>query len=105
MECFFLFDLWQFALEGSYFIITRLTFAGEIHLPKTMEAYQMRGTPSLILIDKSGHLRAQHFGDVSELRLGAEIGSLLTENRPDKVETTEQVPIGETGCDETGCAL
>ena len=47
--------------------------------PKTMEAYQLRGTPSLLLIDKAGVLRANHFGEVSELRLGAEIATLLSE--------------------------
>ena len=63
----------------------RITFpvgvdaAGEGSIPKTMEAYKLKGTPSLVLIDKSGHLRAQHFGDVSQLRLGAEIATLLAE--------------------------
>ena len=48
-------------------------------LPKTMEAFQMRGTPSLLIFDKSGTLRAHHFGEVSELAIGAEIGTLLHE--------------------------
>jgi len=55
--------------------------AGDNGMPKTMEAYQMRGTPSLILIDTSGRLRAQYFGQVQDLRLGYEIASLLTEAR------------------------
>jgi len=52
---------------------------GQGPLPKTMEAYQMRGTPSLLIFDKSGTLRGHHFGDISELALGAEIGTLLSE--------------------------
>lgn len=52
---------------------------GKDTLPQTMEAYQLRGTPSLLLIDKSGALRANHFGEVSELLLGAEIATLLGE--------------------------
>ncbi len=52
---------------------------GKEAIPKTMEAYQLRGTPSLLLIDKAGTLRTNHFGDVSELRLGAEITTLLGE--------------------------
>ncbi len=49
---------------------------GENGMPKTMAAYQMRGTPSLVIIDQRGKLCAHHFGQVSELRLGAEIASL-----------------------------
>ena len=48
-------------------------------LPKTMEAYHMQGTPTLLLIDKLGRLRAQHFGHISDMRLGAEIATLLRE--------------------------
>ncbi len=49
-------------------------------LPKTMAAYAMQGTPTLILIDRRGHRRAQHFGTVPDLRLGAEIMALIGEN-------------------------
>ncbi|SMX48800.1 peroxiredoxin family protein [Maliponia aquimaris] len=49
-------------------------------LPKTMEAFQMRGTPSMLIFDKSGALRAHHFGAVPELLLGAEIATLLCED-------------------------
>jgi AhpC/TSA family len=49
-------------------------------LPVTMERYRMRGTPSLILIDRIGRLRAHHFGQVAELRLGAEIATLMGES-------------------------
>lgn len=52
---------------------------GEGPLPKTMEAFQMRGTPSMLLFDKLGKLRAHHFGEISELALGAEIATLLCE--------------------------
>jgi len=48
-------------------------------IPLTMRAYGLQGTPSLILIDKTGRLRAHHFGAVSSLQLGAEIGRLLAE--------------------------
>lgn len=52
---------------------------GEGSLPKTMDAFQMRGTPSMLIFDKTGALRAHHFGEVSELALGAEIATLLCE--------------------------
>lgn len=48
-------------------------------LPQTMQAYAMQGTPTLVLIDARGRLRAQHFGAVSDLIVGAEIGRLLAE--------------------------
>lgn len=48
-------------------------------LPATMAAYGMQGTPTLVLVDRKGHRRAQHFGLVSDLEVGAKIGALLTE--------------------------
>ena len=48
-------------------------------LPRTMAAYGMQGTPTLVLIDRAGHRRAQHFGHVTDLKLGAEIMALIRE--------------------------
>lgn len=48
-------------------------------MPKTMAAFGMQGTPTLVLIDRLGCRRAQHFGHVSDMRLGAEIMALITE--------------------------
>ena len=48
-------------------------------IPQTMQAYAMRGTPTLVLIDAQGNLRHQHFGQVSDLLLGAQIAGLLHE--------------------------
>lgn len=48
-------------------------------LPLTMAAYAMQGTPTMILIDRQGRLRRQHFGMTDDLRLGAEIATLLAE--------------------------
>ncbi len=52
-------------------------------LPQTMRAYQMEGTPTLLLIDAMGNLREQHFGNVGDLALGAAIGRLLAEAERD----------------------
>jgi peroxiredoxin len=66
----------------------RITFpvgvdaAGQGAIPKTMDALGMRGTPTMLLIDKMGTLRAHHFGEVSEMRIGAEIATLLNETTP-----------------------
>ena len=48
-------------------------------LPRTMQKYALRGTPSLLLIDRSGRLRMSHFGQIEDLQLGAAIGQLLAE--------------------------
>lgn len=48
-------------------------------LPLTMQAYAMQGTPTLCLIDRRGNLRRQLFGTIDDLRLGAEIATLLAE--------------------------
>jgi hypothetical protein len=55
------------------------TPGGKASLPKTMQSYGMQGTPTTVLIDRQGRRRAQHFGPVEDLRLGAEIGTLLAE--------------------------
>ena len=47
--------------------------------PRTMTRYAMRGTPTMLLIDREGRLRKQHFGAEEDLTLGAEIMSLVCE--------------------------
>jgi hypothetical protein len=44
-----------------------------------MQAYAMQGTPTLCLVDRRGQLRRQHFGLLDDMRLGAEIATLLAE--------------------------
>lgn len=48
-------------------------------LPRTMQAYHLEGTPSLVLIDRSGQIRLQHLGHIDDMLLGSIIGRLLTE--------------------------
>ena len=75
-------------------------------IPATMLAYQMRGTPTHILIDAQGFLRAQHFGGVSDLALGAAIGTLLTEqtNSTSRLDKPHE-PTADfiAACDESSC--
>lgn len=66
----------------------RLTFpvavdrpAGDGPIPSTMAAYGMRGTPSLVLIDRTGRVRRHSFGAEDDLKVGAEIGLLMAEPR------------------------
>lgn len=48
----------------------------------TMQSYGMRGTPTLILLDRAGQVRLHQFGQVEDLRLGVVIGQLLAEPYP-----------------------
>jgi peroxiredoxin len=48
-------------------------------IPHTMDRYNMRGTPSLVLIDRQGSIRKHAFGAADDLRIGAEIGALTQE--------------------------
>ena len=66
----------------------RLTFpvgvdqAGEDGpIPVTMRRYEMRGTPTTLLIGRDGTLRHHGFGQEDDMALGAIIGTLLAEKR------------------------
>lgn len=54
-------------------------------IPQTMKAYQMRGTPSWVLIDRSGEIRLHTFGKTEDLFLGAEIAKLAYEGLDSKI--------------------
>lgn len=56
--------------------------AGDGPVPLTMRAYEMRGTPTLVVIDRTGRIRLHAFGRVDDLALGALIGGLLAEVAP-----------------------
>lgn len=73
-------------------------------LPLTMHAYQMQGTPTLILIDKAGKLRLHKFGHISDLTLGYSIGTLLSEKI---VPTDASIELQKNTaiCDENGCKI
>ena len=77
--------------------IVRPTPAGT---PETMHRFGLRGTPSLLLVDRDGRLRARHFGAVPDLRIGAEIASLLGQYPIDPRGRTPTSP----SCDEVGCS-
>ncbi len=50
-------------------------------LPLTMDAYEMRGTPTLLLFDRQGRLRRHYLGQVDDIRLASEIMALAIEAR------------------------
>lgn len=74
-------------------------------LPKTMASYAMQGTPTLILIDRLGRRRKQHFGHVSDLQLGAEIMALIAETPSDHQLTDSIENEPDAGCGEDGCVV
>ncbi len=44
-----------------------------------MAPYAMRGTPTLILIDRTGRIRAHEFGQIDDMAVGARIAQLVPE--------------------------
>ncbi len=51
-------------------------------LPATMQAWGLRGTPSLMLFGRDGVLAYEHFGHLDDLRLGMVLGELLSHSAP-----------------------
>ena len=51
-------------------------------LPVTMGRYRLRGTPSLVVIDRAGRLRLNAFGHVEDLAVGASLARLIDQPRP-----------------------
>ncbi|MBW7921832.1 MAG: redoxin domain-containing protein [Rubellimicrobium sp.] len=50
---------------------------GDTALPRTMAKWRLEGTPTLLLVDRRGRLRARHFGQVPDMALGAEVMALV----------------------------
>lgn len=69
-------------------------------IPQTMAAYQMRGTPTLLLYDRQGRLRRHAFGHVSDMLLGAQVMALVGEQDDLLQSSTDQAGT----CTPEGCA-
>ncbi|MGE0855114.1 MAG: peroxiredoxin family protein, partial [Hyphomicrobiaceae bacterium] len=50
-------------------------------LPETMDAYELQGTPTLLVFDRQGRLRRHYLGQVDDMRLAAEVMALTIESR------------------------
>ena len=75
-------------------------------IPNTMRTYALRGTPTLLVIDKAGRLRSKHFGRISDMEIAAEISALIYESGPIEGRTKAPQPgDSATGCDEDGCRI
>jgi hypothetical protein len=52
-------------------------------IPQTMAAWGLQGTPTHIVLDQDGRVRAHQFGSADDLALGALLGRLVQSGRPD----------------------
>jgi len=75
-----------------------------IATPNTMKRYNLRGTPSLVLIDREGFLRSNIFGRPDDMAIGAAITLLAAGplSVPSESRTTEQT---SPGCSTEGCQV
>ncbi|HIP79634.1 MAG TPA: TlpA family protein disulfide reductase [Kiloniellaceae bacterium] len=83
-------------------------------LPETMARYGLRGTPSLLLVDRRGRLRHHHFGRLADLHLGVLLSRLIAEDA-DQNDPKQNDPLspqtamsldpapGSGGCDTGVC--
>jgi hypothetical protein len=67
-------------------------------MPKTMMAYEMQGTPTLLIFDRAGRLRRHYFGRPDDIMLAAEIMGLALEDKGGTREQAAQIErkIGAT---------
>lgn len=78
-------------------------------VPNTMRKYLLNGTPSLLLLDRNGRLRANYFGQVDDMRVGALIAHLAAEpfakaSRPALSKAKGARPA-KTACEDGTCAM
>lgn len=73
-------------------------------IPVTMDRYQMRGTPTSLLIGRDGTLLHHGFGQEDDMALGALIASALAGSSSDRRDSGAADTAGMT-CDDTGCEL
>lgn len=77
-------------------------------VPLTMQAYGLRGTPSVVVFDPQGRVRLSHFGQIDDLQLGVAVGQLLAES----ISTDGIDPVaaaagrkGSSSCADGACSL
>lgn len=76
--------------------------------PLTMQAYGLRGTPSVVVFDPHGHVRLNHFGQIDDLQLGALIGQLLVEapvHATPHADASAAGLNGSSACADGACAV
>ncbi|MGH1486874.1 MAG: peroxiredoxin family protein [Cellvibrionaceae bacterium] len=81
-------------------------------IPLTMSLYRMQGTPTLIVIDKQGIIRLNHFGRLDDMVVGSFVSQLIYETSAQDNIDSQQQELTKRGknkntlaCDEKGCSL
>lgn len=76
-------------------------------IPLSMQKYGLRGTPSILLIDRQGRIRFHHFGHIDDLKLGSILGQLVAETDTTEklISTNNSKPNPAIGCNENSCSL
>ena len=73
-------------------------------IPLTMRAYGLQGTPSLVLLDREGRVRLNHFGLLDDLALGAALGQLIASASPPGTPDRSVPAVPDaTGCSQDAC--
>jgi peroxiredoxin len=72
-------------------------------IPHTMQRFRMQGTPTLIILDKAGNIRLNHFGRLSDMQVGSFIGGLLAESEDLLSVDNQKDP--QQQCGDEGCLL
>ena len=73
-------------------------------LPQTMAAYEMQGTPTLLIFDRKGRLRRHYFGKPDDIMLGAEIMAMVVEEDARQTERKLASALVMPGHDHHGHA-
>lgn len=73
-------------------------------IPHTMHAWGLQGTPSLIIIDREGIIRLNHFGRLDDMFVGKLISQLSAGQAPLKPSSPAKTNKPEN-CDDKGCRI
>ena len=74
-------------------------------VPQTMLAWQLQGTPSLIIFDQGGKLRLKHFGRLGDMQVGASIAGLVNEASQILADSPGATNLSIGGCTDLGCVI
>lgn len=78
-------------------------------MPSTMQQFGLKGTPSLIVLDRQGAIALHHFGPASDLGVGALLGRLIADGASPvalaRDGVFEHADPNRWKCTDEGCAL
>lgn len=74
-------------------------------IPITMQNYGLQGTPSLVLIDRNGLIRLNHFGRLDDMLVGKFIGQIASEEQPNTIPNQLSKNKDSQVADKAACDL